>query len=72
MRVLAVVLGLVGVALGGLWLLQGLDLVHIRPLLCVAECQVVEKGSAVWAVVGAAVGAAGLAAIAFGARRRAG
>jgi membrane-bound ClpP family serine protease len=70
MRVLAFLLGLAGVGLGGLWLLQGLNLVHMGPLLCVAECQTVEKGSVVWTNVGALVLVVGLAALAHAAHRR--
>jgi hypothetical protein len=71
MRAVALVTGLAGVALGGLWLAQGLDLVRIRPLLCVAACRAVEGGSLVWAVVGALVLAAGVGGVLYGARRRA-
>jgi hypothetical protein len=30
-------LGVAGVLLGGLWLLQGLEIVHIQPILCGAK-----------------------------------
>ena len=42
---------LFGVALtllGLLWLLQGADLVHIRPILCVTNCTPLEGGSVGW------------------------
>ena len=44
---------LFGVALtllGLLWLLQGADLVHIRPILCVANCTPLE-GPTTWVPV---------------------
>jgi len=64
---------LFGVALsllGLLWLLQGADLVHIRPILCVANCTPLEGGSVVWMTAGALVLVAGLLLTASGVRRR--
>ena len=64
---------LFGVALtllGLLWLLQGADLVHIRPILCVANCTSLEGGSVGWMTAGALVLVVGLLVIASGIRRR--
>jgi len=64
---------LFGVALtllGLLWLLQGADLVHIRPILCVANCTPLEGGSVGWMAAGALVLVVGLLVIASGIRRR--
>ncbi|HEY5413360.1 MAG TPA: hypothetical protein VIK41_00955 [Gemmatimonadaceae bacterium] len=64
---------LFGVALtllGLLWLLQGADLVHIRPILCVANCKPLEGGSVGWMAAGALVLVVGLLVIASGIRRR--
>jgi len=64
---------LFGVALtllGLLWLLQGADLVHIRPILCVANCTPLEEGSVGWMTAGALVLVVGLLVIASGIRRR--
>jgi hypothetical protein len=69
-RIVAFVLGLVAAALGGLWLLQGLGVVRIRPLLCLAACEAVEKPSPVWALIGLAVLVAGAASLVYAARRR--
>jgi len=44
--------GVLLVALGGLWALQGADLVHVRPILCVADCAPLVGGSATWLIVG--------------------
>lgn len=55
--------------LGGLWLLQGLGLVNIPPLLCVGDCAPIEGGSPLWAGIGAVVLAAGVLAL-LAARRR--
>ncbi len=54
------VLGLLAVVLGGLWTLQGLDLVGGS----------VMSGVSLWAVVGPIVAVTGLALIVFGVRRR--
>ena len=56
--------------LGLLWLLQGADLVHIRPILCVANCKPLEGGSVGWMTAGALVLVVGLLVIASGVRRR--
>ena len=71
MKRVALIFGILAVLLGGFWLLQGLGLVHLRPILCVANCAPVEGPSLTWAVVGFLVVVAGAGAIAHG-RRRAG
>jgi hypothetical protein len=63
MRRLALVGGVLGVLLGGLWMLQGLGLVHLRPILCFANCEPVQGPSTLWTVVGAIVLIAGIFAI---------
>lgn len=40
-------------SLGGLWLLQGLGIVHLRPILCFADCAVIQGPSPTWTVIGA-------------------
>jgi len=52
MKMIATVLGGLAVLLGGLWLLQGLGVVHVRPILCVADCVPLQGPSATWAVAG--------------------
>ncbi len=54
------VAGLLAVVLGGLWTLQGLDLVGGS----------VMSGVSLWAVIGPVVAVAGLALIVYGVRRR--
>lgn len=46
--------------LGLLWFLQGSDLVHIKPILCVANCEVVQGGSLLWQIIGAVMFALGV------------
>jgi hypothetical protein len=65
-----IVLGVASTLLGLLWLLQGAELLHIRPILCIANCKPVEGGSIGWMVAGALLLVAGLLAIAAGLRRR--
>ena len=64
-----ILLGAVLSLLGLLWLLQGADLVHIRPILCVADCKPLEGGSVGWMIAGALVLVAGLLVIASAVRR---
>jgi hypothetical protein len=52
-RPLAFVPGIIAVLLGGLWLLQGIGLVHVRPILCFADCAPLQAPSVTWALIGA-------------------
>ncbi|MBU1174023.1 MAG: hypothetical protein KKH72_01370 [Alphaproteobacteria bacterium] len=51
--VIGVLLGASFSLLGGLWFLQGADLVHIDPIACVAECEPLTGGSVAWMISGA-------------------
>jgi hypothetical protein len=55
--------GVLGVLLGGLWLLQGLGIVRIRPILCFANCEPVQGPSSTWAIIGALLLVGGIFAI---------
>jgi len=70
MKGIALVVGILAVLLGGLWLLQGLGVVHVRPILCFANCAPVQGPSSTWAVVGAVVLVAGALTIRYSRRRR--
>lgn len=70
MRRIALVGGVLGVLLGGLWLLQGLGFVHLRPILCFANCAPVQGPSTTWTIVGAVVLTAGIAGIRHARARR--
>ena len=63
-------IGGVSTPLGLLWLLQGADLIHVRPILCVANCQPLEGRSIGWMIVGALFLVFGVAAVAAGLQRR--
>jgi hypothetical protein len=65
------VIGVILALLGGLWLLQGLGLVTIAPIACVAECEPLEGPSPTWAAIGLVVFAAGLLTLFFTFQRRA-
>jgi hypothetical protein len=58
-KIALILLGLIGVLLGGLWALQGLGLLHLEPIACVAECEPLEGSSPMWAAIGIAVFALG-------------
>lgn len=49
-----IIAGIVLAALGGLWALQGADLVRMRPILCVVDCTPLVGGSPTWLTVGLA------------------
>jgi hypothetical protein len=70
MKIIALILGVICVLLGGLWLLQGLNLVHIEPVACVAECETIEGFSALWVAIGFVVLAVGALALRYGLKRR--
>lgn len=52
----AIVLAILGVLvalLGTLWLVQGLGLIEIRPILCFADCEPITGESLQWTIIGA-------------------
>jgi hypothetical protein len=64
------VLGGVFIALGALWVLQGAGVVHVKPILCVADCNELQGASSQWLLTGIGTIAVGLA-LWFLAHRRA-
>ena len=60
------ILGVLVFLLGGLWFLQGADLVHLDPIACVAECEPLTGGSVEWMISGALAMVVGLALILVG------
>jgi hypothetical protein len=72
MRIVILVVGVLAVLLGGLWLLQGLGLVRIAPILCVADCAPLEGPSAPWAIAGFVLLAVGVFAVLRSLRARRG
>jgi len=54
-NIIAVIFGTILFSLGLLWFLQGLDVVHIKPILCFANCEPITGKSLTWQIVGALV-----------------
>ena len=50
---IALCIGIIATALGALWLLQGLGVVQLRPILCFVDCAPVQGPSTTWVIVGA-------------------
>jgi hypothetical protein len=71
MKKIALIVSVISVLLGGLWLLQGLGVVHIRPILCFADCAPVQGASLTWAIIGLLMVAAGVTAMFFSLTRHA-
>lgn len=69
-RITLLVLGTVLALLGGLWFLQGAGIVHLEPILCVANCEPVTGPQPLWALIGFATLGAGIVLLANGARPR--
>jgi hypothetical protein len=69
-KIALLVVGVICALLGGLWLLQGLGLVHVRPILCFADCAPVQGPSPTWAIVGFIMVAAGAVAIFYALKPR--
>lgn len=69
MKLLIRAVSLVAALLGTLWFLQGLGIVRLRPILCIADCETVQGPSTTWAVVGCAVMLAGVFGIVRSMRR---
>ncbi len=65
MKLLGAIIGVMFTLLGGLWLLQGLGVVQIEPILCAGECEPLEGPSPTWAVIGLVVFAAGLLSLLY-------
>jgi hypothetical protein len=58
------------IVLGALWTLQGAGIVHLKPILCVADCTELQGASGQWLATGIGVVAVGFL-LAYLARRRA-
>jgi hypothetical protein len=51
--ILGIVVGIVITLLGLLWFLQGSDLVHLKPILCFADCEPIVGKNMQWQIMGA-------------------
>lgn len=52
-QIIAIIFGIIILLLGLLWFLQGSDLVHIKPILCFADCEPITGISPQWQITGA-------------------
>lgn len=52
-QIIVDIFGVIILLLGLLWFLQGSNLVHIKPILCFANCQIITGQSLQWQIVGA-------------------
>jgi hypothetical protein len=52
LKTVVLVVSVIAVLLGGLWLVQGLGLVQVGPILCFADCEPLQGPSVTWAVLG--------------------
>jgi hypothetical protein len=71
MKIFVLLVSVIGVLLGGLWLLQGLGLLQVRPILCFADCEPVQGPSSTWAAIGLLVVTAGIFGILYSLKHRA-
>ncbi|RBI63964.1 hypothetical protein DMJ13_05510 [halophilic archaeon] len=62
------ILGATVALLGTLWVVQGLGIVRIAPILCVADCEPIAGRSAQWTVIGVLVSFVGIVIIRAGLR----
>jgi hypothetical protein len=71
MKPFVLIVSVIAVLLGGLWLLQGLGLVQVRPILCFADCEPVQGPSSMWAIVGLLVVTGGILGVRYSFKRHA-
>ena len=68
-QVVGVLVGAFIASLGLLWFLQGMAIIEMRPILCVADCEPIVGGSPSWAAAGAVAFIVGVGIALFSARR---
>lgn len=62
-------IGLIVALLGMLWLVQGLGIVQVDPVLCAGDCEPITGGSVEWTVIGAITSVVGSTVVWAGLRR---
>ena len=68
-RLLQILAGIF-MALGALWALQGAGIVHVKPILCVADCTEIQGASGQWLLTGIGAIAVGMVLWYLARRRR--
>ncbi len=66
---LLTIFGTIVALLGALWVVQGLGIVQIGPLLCVADCEPITGRSVQWTVIGTIALFVGIVTVRAGLRR---
>lgn len=62
-NILGIIIGVVLLSLGLLWFLQGSNVIHLNPILCVTNCQPITGYSPLWQIIGAITSIAGIGII---------
>lgn len=68
--ILSTTAGVALTLLGLLWFLQGADVLHVPPILCVANCEPLVGGSTTWMIAGFIGVLAGVVLIRWGTKHR--
>lgn len=55
LSIVGIIVGIVMASLGLLWFLQGSDLVHLKPILCFADCEPIVGKNPQWQITGVVV-----------------
>ncbi len=63
------ILGVLVALLGMLWIVQGLGIIQIDPILCVADCEPITGRSVQWTVIGVIALLVGIVTVRAGLRR---
>lgn len=69
MKYLILIIGAIAILLGGLWTLQGLGVLSLEPIYCVADCETIDGFTPKWAIIGFIVFLGGILATVFALRR---
>ena len=64
------ILGIILASFGLLWFLQGAGVVHIKPILCVSNCEELKGQSLQWVIFGAAFFVVGIVIARIGVRHK--
>lgn len=59
-QIVFLLIGIILALLGLLWFLQGSDIIHLKPLLCFANCEPIIGKSLPWQIIGVIVFIAGV------------
>ncbi len=62
-------IGVIMALLGLLWFLQGAGIIHLRPILCFANCEPITGKSPLWQAIGAIAFLSGIVIIGASVRR---